>query len=203
MMEESPEAASKREEMLRMYHACKESLRIIGESLGAFDLDLLLIMFLLRWRHNGHVLNTSSSASQEWLVADWWKSKALAPESGRSTQECSGTTGEFAAMEAFDFCLFFLNSFLSRDQWEARQDEALLLLQLVADLRQLFPIDQEVKSKTIKHKHHKLTRLHQQVQPHQFQAVAQLVRHCQHHSFHRKYSNVLIVVSIAEPRTNL
>lgn len=101
------------------------------------------------------------------------------------------------------FAYFFFNSFLSRDQWEARQDEALLLLQLVADLRQLFPIDQEVKSKTIKHKHHKLTRLHQQVQPHQFQAVAQLVRHCQHHSFHRKYSNVLIVVSIAEPRTNL
>ena len=31
MMEESPEAASKREEMLRMYHACKESLRIIGK----------------------------------------------------------------------------------------------------------------------------------------------------------------------------
>ncbi|KAL7036044.1 hypothetical protein ACKWTF_008670 [Chironomus riparius] len=31
MMEESPEAASKREEMLRMYHACKEALRIIGD----------------------------------------------------------------------------------------------------------------------------------------------------------------------------
>uniref|UniRef100_A0A1L8DW16 Dynamin n=1 Tax=Nyssomyia neivai TaxID=330878 RepID=A0A1L8DW16_9DIPT len=31
MMEESPEEASKREEMLRMYHACKESLRIIGD----------------------------------------------------------------------------------------------------------------------------------------------------------------------------
>lgn len=30
MMEESPEAAAKREEMLRMYHACKEALRIIG-----------------------------------------------------------------------------------------------------------------------------------------------------------------------------
>lgn len=29
-MEESPEEAIKREEMLRMYHACKESLRIIG-----------------------------------------------------------------------------------------------------------------------------------------------------------------------------
>lgn len=34
MMEESPEEASKREEMLRMYHACKESLRIIGKSCG-------------------------------------------------------------------------------------------------------------------------------------------------------------------------
>lgn len=32
MMEESPEEAAKREEMLRMYHACKEALRIIGKS---------------------------------------------------------------------------------------------------------------------------------------------------------------------------
>lgn len=31
MMEEAPEEAQKREEMLRMYHACKESLRIIGD----------------------------------------------------------------------------------------------------------------------------------------------------------------------------
>lgn len=31
MMEESPEEAAKREEMLRMYHACKEALRIIGD----------------------------------------------------------------------------------------------------------------------------------------------------------------------------
>jgi len=31
MMEESAEEALKREEMLRMYHACKESLHIIGD----------------------------------------------------------------------------------------------------------------------------------------------------------------------------
>lgn len=31
MMEESPEEAAKRENMLKMYHACKESLQIIGE----------------------------------------------------------------------------------------------------------------------------------------------------------------------------
>lgn len=31
MMEESVEEAAKREEMLRMYHACKEALRIIGD----------------------------------------------------------------------------------------------------------------------------------------------------------------------------
>lgn len=31
MMEESQEEAQKREEMLRMYHACKEALRIIGD----------------------------------------------------------------------------------------------------------------------------------------------------------------------------
>lgn len=30
MMEESPEEAAKREGMLKMYHACKEALRIIG-----------------------------------------------------------------------------------------------------------------------------------------------------------------------------
>lgn len=31
MMEESPAEAAKREEMLRMYHAVKEALRIIGD----------------------------------------------------------------------------------------------------------------------------------------------------------------------------
>ncbi|KAH9361091.1 hypothetical protein HPB48_002953 [Haemaphysalis longicornis] len=31
LMEESPEEAQKRDEMLRMYHACKEALRIIGD----------------------------------------------------------------------------------------------------------------------------------------------------------------------------
>lgn len=31
MMEESAEEAVKREEMLRIYHACKEALRIIGD----------------------------------------------------------------------------------------------------------------------------------------------------------------------------
>lgn len=30
MMEESPEEATKRENMLKMYHACKEALHIIG-----------------------------------------------------------------------------------------------------------------------------------------------------------------------------
>lgn len=40
MMEESPEAAAKREEMLRMYHACKEALRIIGESYFSLQTEL-------------------------------------------------------------------------------------------------------------------------------------------------------------------
>lgn len=31
MMEEAPEEAAKREEMLRMYHACKDALHIIGD----------------------------------------------------------------------------------------------------------------------------------------------------------------------------
>ena len=30
-MEESPEEATKRDEMLRLYHACKEALQIIGD----------------------------------------------------------------------------------------------------------------------------------------------------------------------------
>ncbi|CAG0907652.1 unnamed protein product, partial [Cyprideis torosa] len=31
LMEESQEEAAKRDEMLRMYHACKEALKIIGD----------------------------------------------------------------------------------------------------------------------------------------------------------------------------
>ena len=31
MMEESADEALRREEMLRMYHACKEALKIIGD----------------------------------------------------------------------------------------------------------------------------------------------------------------------------
>ena len=41
MMEESAEAASKREEMLRMYHACKDALRIIGK-LFFFSIEPLI-----------------------------------------------------------------------------------------------------------------------------------------------------------------
>lgn len=37
MMEESPEEATRREEMLRMYHACKEALQIIGTILHTFS----------------------------------------------------------------------------------------------------------------------------------------------------------------------
>lgn len=39
MMEESAEEALKREEMLKMYHACKEALRIIGK----FYLKIILL----------------------------------------------------------------------------------------------------------------------------------------------------------------
>ncbi len=43
MMEESPEATAKREDMLKMYHACKESLRIIGNaSVIHFDIEEIL-----------------------------------------------------------------------------------------------------------------------------------------------------------------
>lgn len=42
MMEESPEEAQKREGMLKMYHACKEALHIIGkyENGTKFESDL-------------------------------------------------------------------------------------------------------------------------------------------------------------------
>lgn len=46
MMEESPEEAAKREDMLKMYHACKESLRIIGMRIKY----AILILFGNTWR---------------------------------------------------------------------------------------------------------------------------------------------------------
>lgn len=40
MMEESAESATRREEMLRMYRACKDALQIIGKLVGE-DIDRL------------------------------------------------------------------------------------------------------------------------------------------------------------------
>lgn len=51
MMEESPEAAAKRENMLKMYHACKESLQIIGE-LAFGLLAFLLVGLALKCHHS-------------------------------------------------------------------------------------------------------------------------------------------------------
>lgn len=48
MMEESAEAAQKREEMLRMYHACKEALRIIGKQRSFYKLASSLIYLFFR-----------------------------------------------------------------------------------------------------------------------------------------------------------
>lgn len=45
-MEESPEEALKREDMLRMYHACKESLRIIGKYFFFFFERLIKLLIL-------------------------------------------------------------------------------------------------------------------------------------------------------------
>lgn len=66
MMEESPEEAAKREEMLRMYHACKEALRIIGECRNFFIDNLRILKFIFvylfnRWCNNGHIHNSASS----------------------------------------------------------------------------------------------------------------------------------------------
>lgn len=47
MMEESPEATAKREDMLKMYHACKESLRIIGVFLKLSTIHSMIVMLQL------------------------------------------------------------------------------------------------------------------------------------------------------------
>lgn len=94
-MEESPEEAAKREEMLRMYHACKEALRIIGEEFLEFKMKFWVENFFdfIRWRHNGDLHDSTSSASKEWLVANGRQPTTFTTEPGRSTQECSGFTG--------------------------------------------------------------------------------------------------------------
>jgi hypothetical protein len=58
MMEESADEAQKREEMLRMYHACKEALRIIGETGKFHQIPQKLILNLLQvtspWQPTPH-----------------------------------------------------------------------------------------------------------------------------------------------------
>jgi hypothetical protein len=60
MMEESAEEAAKREEMLKMYHACKEALRIIGNILSKFYIPSSILTIIinvfekvtLQWQHS-------------------------------------------------------------------------------------------------------------------------------------------------------
>lgn len=78
-MEESPEEAQKREEMLRMYHACKEALKIIGELQFKESTTLIFLHKLLlntsyldvwfnRWCLNGNILDPRSTTRQKWLA---------------------------------------------------------------------------------------------------------------------------------------
>lgn len=48
MMEESPEEAARREEMLRMYHACREALQIIGK-INTYHYCVLTLQVCLTW----------------------------------------------------------------------------------------------------------------------------------------------------------
>lgn len=73
MMEESAEAASKREEMLRMYHACKDALRIIGEfeeqsTKGSIYFCNTKLHYFRRCFH-GHCIGTIAATSQKRLAA--------------------------------------------------------------------------------------------------------------------------------------
>lgn len=68
MMEESPEEAAKREGMLKMYHACKEALRIIGEFKWIrANTNLILTSSVRSIRRciDGNSHNTSSTSGQE------------------------------------------------------------------------------------------------------------------------------------------
>ena len=68
MMEESQEEAQKREEMLRMYHACKEALKIIGDVSMATvgtpipppvkDDWVKWVFFLISISSSGHIVDT-------------------------------------------------------------------------------------------------------------------------------------------------
>lgn len=85
MMEESAESATRREEMLRMYRACKDALQIIGKLVGG-DIDrlrenkgyLALNIFIkyrtiilslpCRWCFNGNRIIAIATAGEEWLA---------------------------------------------------------------------------------------------------------------------------------------
>ena len=61
MMEESADEALKREEMLRMYHACKEALQVIGEISAATMSGGSTSSFLSTQRDSAYASNSYSS----------------------------------------------------------------------------------------------------------------------------------------------
>lgn len=140
MMEESPEAAAKREEMLRMYHACKEALRIIGKIL-----EISLVPILDKFQLSGDVTMATFSTPLPAPVKNDWLPTG---ENPRLSPPSPGGPRKNAPVQQVDFSNIFLVFLLKlalflRDLSEVLQDEDLHHLQLPEDLRQLFQTGQE------------------------------------------------------------
>lgn len=139
-MEESPEAAAKREEMLRMYHACKEALRIIGKIL-----EISLVPILDKFQLSGDVTMATFSTPLPAPVKNDWLPTG---ENPRLSPPSPGGPRKNAPVQQVDFSNIFLVFLLKlalflRDLSEVLQDEDLHHLQLPEDLRQLFQTGQE------------------------------------------------------------
>lgn len=76
MMKESPEEAQKRENMLKMYHACKEALHIIGKIIGQFINDGYFILKVIVF-HAGDVSIATVGTPVPPPVKNDWLSGAL------------------------------------------------------------------------------------------------------------------------------
>lgn len=100
MMEESPEAAAKREEMLRMYHACKEALRIIGKIL-----EISLVPILDKFQLSGDVTMATFSTPLPAPVKNDWLPTG---ENPRLSPPSPGGPRKNAPVQQVDFSNIFL-----------------------------------------------------------------------------------------------
>lgn len=76
MMEESAEAATRREEMLRMYRACKDALQIIGKLI---DICMKLSIIIIFNVHSGDVSMATVSSPLPPPVKNDWLPSGLDP----------------------------------------------------------------------------------------------------------------------------